>query len=224
MSSQEIFGVLDLPGRHRRMSERLRRSWRLSGRKHSASVASGIQTDRSLRLRESSGIDARGTRKGDREGCDARGMRPTTSSYSALESSERATVLERLKGALAVLASCAALDPLCARRSDAIETNGRMRRATVRLAIDVLDAGASASPKTTLARLATFIAVLTAVNLPAPSALGAFPWSTSRESKLIDSDAGCQDHSVRRTGKVRLDIHTHRKEFQKGSRNLIAIH
>ena len=116
-------------------------------------------------------------------------MQPATSSRSALEGSERATVLKRLKGALAALAGCAALDPLCARRSEAITTNGRMRRATVRLAIDVLDAVASASPKTTLARLATCIAVLTAVSLPAPSALAAFPWSTSRESELFDSIA-----------------------------------
>ena len=59
----------------------------------------------------------------------------------------------------------------------------------MRWAIDVLDAVASASPKTTLARLATCIAVLTAVSLPAPSALAAFPWSTSRESELFDSIA-----------------------------------
>ena len=43
-------------------------------RKHSGSVASGIQPDRSSRVRASFGIDAHETRKGDREGRDAPGM------------------------------------------------------------------------------------------------------------------------------------------------------
>ena len=46
-------------------------------------------------------------------------------------------MLKRLKGALAMLAGCAALDPLCARRSDVITSNGRMRRATVRRGFEV---------------------------------------------------------------------------------------
>jgi hypothetical protein len=78
-------------------------------------------------------------------------------------------VLKRLKGALAALAGCAALDPLCARRSDAITTNGRMRRATVRRGFGVLDAVASAIPTPDLTRLAACIAVFTAVSLPTPS-------------------------------------------------------
>jgi hypothetical protein len=89
-----------------------------------------------------------------------RGMRPPTSSWFAHWGTERASVLERLKGALAMLAGCAAFDPLCARQSDAITSNGRMMRATVRLGIEVLNAVASASPKATLARLATCVACL----------------------------------------------------------------
>jgi len=114
-------------------------------------------------------------------------MRPPTSSWPAHWGTERATVLKLLKGALAALAGCAALDPLCARRSDAITTNGRMRRATGRRGFEVLDAVASAVPTPALTRLAAGIAVFTAVSLPTPSALAALPWSTSRESELIDS-------------------------------------
>jgi len=87
-------------------------------------------------------------------------------------------VLKRLKGALAMLAPCTALDPFARGGLILFTSNGRMRHATVRLAVDVLNAVASASPT----RLATCIAVLTAVSLPAPSALAALPRSTSCES------------------------------------------
>ena|GEM_PF-5344136 len=98
-------------------------------------------------------------------------------------------MLKRLKGALAALAGCAALDPLYARRSDAITTNGRMRRATVRRGFEVLDAVASAIPTPALTRLAACIAVFAAVSLPTPSALAAYPWSASPESEIFDSVA-----------------------------------
>ena len=84
-------------------------------------------------------------------------------------------MLNRLTGALAALAGCAALDPLCARRSESITTNGRMRRVTVRRGYEVLDAVASAIPTPALTRLAACIAVFTAVSLPTPAALAALP-------------------------------------------------
>jgi hypothetical protein len=96
-------------------------------------------------------------------------------------------VLKRINGTLAALAGCAALDPLCARRPEAIATNGRMRRATLRWIFEVLDTVAAAIPTPALTRLAARIAVFTAVSLPSPPALAALPWSTSRESELFDS-------------------------------------
>ena len=86
------------------------------GSKHCKSVASGIQIVRSSRLPVTSGIDARGTRKDDREERDARGMCPERSCRSAHAGSERAAVLDRVKGTLDKLAGYAALDAPCARQ------------------------------------------------------------------------------------------------------------
>ena len=59
----------------------------------------------------------------------------------------------------------------------------------MRRGFEGLDAVASAIAPSTLTRLAVCIAMFTAVSLPTPSALASFPWSTSRESELIDSVA-----------------------------------
>ena len=134
-------------------------------------------------------MDARGTRNDDREGCGTRGMRPATSSRSAHAGTERASVLKRLKGALAALAGGAALDPLCARRSDAIAGDGRRRNANRALGCEVLNARSPAIGTVVLARLAVCAAVFTAVSLPSQSALAAYPWSASPESEIFDSVA-----------------------------------
>jgi len=154
--------------------------------KHYGSVASGIQIDRSSRLHATSGIDARGTRNDDREGCGACGMRSATSSRSAHAGTERASVLKRLKGALAALAGGAALDPLCARRSDAIAGDGRRRNANRALGCEVLNARSPAIGTVVLARLAVCAAVFTAVSLPSQSALAAYPWSASPKSEIFE--------------------------------------